>query len=807
MSKPIILCVDDERNILLILRTQLRQQFPDYRIEIAESAAEALELIEALRLAGVDLPLVIADQIMPGMKGDAFLVALHARHPEILKIMLTGEAGAENLHDVVNRGSLYRFIAKPWNEADLILTVTEALRRYQQEQQLAQQQIALEQASQDLAALSADLKQQMEDRTQDLESALAFNQQVIATAQEGIIVYDQTLRYRVWNRFMENLSGLPAAAVLDQYCLDLFPFLQENGVFALIERALAGETVFAPDAFFNVPSTGKSGWAAERYIPLRDAQGKIVGVLGTVHDITERKQIEIALRESEIQNRTILSALPDITTVISAEGQYLSYYHNQFTGELLPLGNRDLVGMHITEVLPQEAASRCYAAIQRALSTGEMQTYEQPLQFGDRIQYEEVRMLPYQHDCVLCMVRDVSAAKSIETMRQQTEVALQKSAAGLAEAQRIAQVGNWEFDLATQTVSLSEELFRLYGRDSSQWQPTYEEFRQQVHPDDWAPFEQVIQQAIAEGLPYRIEHRILRPDGKLCYALSKGEAVVNAQGQVIKLFGTTQDITAANQAQESFRASERRYATLAEAIPVGIFRLDSAGDCIYVNQYWCEMTGRSAEAAFGKNWIETLHPDDRDRIPAEWAQAFEQGGLYRSEGRYLQPNGTIVWFYCQVLPETDAKGQVTGYVGTVTDISEPKRDEAVRKRAEAQLRESQELLQLTLEFTDICAWRWQPTTGDCEWNGEMEALLELTPGLDNMFQLWCDRMHPEDVDRVQANIQQALDTQTAFAEEYRYYLLDGRLAWRWVKGRGIYTATGDVEQVLGKILISANKPK
>jgi PAS domain S-box-containing protein len=917
MSTCTILCVDDERNVLLTLRTQLMRHFPEHAIEIAESGTEALELIDEIVASGGEVPLVIADQIMPGMKGDELLIELHGRYPQMVKVMLTGQARAEDVGSVVNRGHLYRFLSKPWHEADLTLTITEGLRRYRQEQQIAQQQIALEQANQDLTALNTDLEQQVDDRTQALTSALDFNQQIIATAQEGVIVWDQTLRYRVWNCFMENLSGLPAAEVLDQYCLDLFPFLQENGIFALLQRALAGETVFAPDAFFNLPSTGKSGWTSERFTPLRDAQGTIVGVLGTVHDITVRKQTEIALQASEAQNRAILSSIPDIMTIVDTEGQYLRFSHNQFAGELLPLGDQDLTGMYVTDVLPQEAASQWFGAMQRTLSTGQIQTYEQQLRFGDRIQYEEVRMVPYQRDRVLCLVRDISAEKSIEAVRQQAEAALQKSAASLAEAQRVAQVGNWEFDLDTQTISWSEELFRLFGRDPALGQPTYDDFRQQIPAEDWTAFEQVIERSIAEALPYAIEHRVMRPNGDLRYALSKGIAQVNGEGQVVKLFGTTQDITAARQAQEALRVSERRYATLAEAAPVGIFRFDLAGDCIYVNQYWSEITGWPTETALGKTWIQTLHPEDRDRIPAEWAKAIEQNGFYRTEGRYLQPSGKIVWFYCQVLPETDTNGVLTGYVGTITDITdlkqaeaalrqseakqraliralpdlimrvdgdgtyldffpastfkvlgerealvgtkvdvslpsalahqrmvsiaaalrtgelqiyeqelqvdgswqteecrvaacgdnealiivrditEAKRDEAHLKQAEARLRASQKQLQLTLEFTGIGAWSWQPATGDYEWNGKTEELLELPPGLDNMFELWSDRIHPDEVDRVQASLQQALTTQTAFAEEYRYYLADGRLVWRWVKGQGLYTEAGDLQQVLG----------
>ncbi len=157
-NKLTIICVDDERNVLLILRNQLMHFFSDCKIEIAESGDEALEVIEEILSNGEEVALVIADQIMPKMKGDEFLIELHHRHPQILKVMLTGQANVEDIGNVVNRGNLYRFISKPWDETDLRLTVVEALRRFEQEKQLAKHQLALEQTNLELIELNANLE-------------------------------------------------------------------------------------------------------------------------------------------------------------------------------------------------------------------------------------------------------------------------------------------------------------------------------------------------------------------------------------------------------------------------------------------------------------------------------------------------------------------------------------------------------------------------------------------------------------------------------------------------------------------------
>ena len=126
-----------------------------------------------------------------------------------------------------------------------------------------------------------------------LHESSQFNQQIIASAQEGIVVYDRDLKYQVWNPFMEELKGMPAREVLGKHPDELFPFLREAGMVASLQKALAGEPTPPLDLHFEVPLSGKSGWASHTNGPLLNATGEIVGVIGIVRDITERKRAEV----------------------------------------------------------------------------------------------------------------------------------------------------------------------------------------------------------------------------------------------------------------------------------------------------------------------------------------------------------------------------------------------------------------------------------------------------------------------------------------------------------------------------------
>jgi len=146
MSKPIILCVDDEPTILESLEIELHKAFGnDYRIELAESGEDALTLIEELLENSNELPIVIADYQMPNIKGDELLKRIHACLPKTLSIMLTGQANLEAVGHAINDAKLYAYISKPWQAEELKRTIQDALYTYKQEKVLTEQNAKLQQ--------------------------------------------------------------------------------------------------------------------------------------------------------------------------------------------------------------------------------------------------------------------------------------------------------------------------------------------------------------------------------------------------------------------------------------------------------------------------------------------------------------------------------------------------------------------------------------------------------------------------------------------------------------------------------------
>lgn len=162
MKQQVILCIDDEVIVLDAIKEQLQQGFGrEIIIEIAESGEEAIEIFNDMLSEGMEFPVIIADFIMPGMKGDSLLETFHKKSPLTKKIMLTGQASIEGVSNAVNKANLYRYISKPWDKEDLVLTIREAIISFNQEYIIKKQ-------NEELLELNLSLEKKVEERTQQL---------------------------------------------------------------------------------------------------------------------------------------------------------------------------------------------------------------------------------------------------------------------------------------------------------------------------------------------------------------------------------------------------------------------------------------------------------------------------------------------------------------------------------------------------------------------------------------------------------------------------------------------------------------
>ena len=271
MNEKAIICVDDEEIILNSLGEQLKRGFSrQYIIELVSDGAEAIELFADLIAEGVEIPLIISDQNMTSMSGDKLLIQLHDLYPETLKILLTGETDAEVVRNLVNVSALYRYIAKPWDETDLILTVTEALKCYEQNQKLTTQNELLLQTN------------------QKLEESLSLLVATLEATADGILVVDDRERVIRYNQKFLHLWGFE----------DTGSILQRDQIIELALQQLSTSHNHDPkskEAFLNYKNHSliefKNGTVLECYSQQQKLQSSI-NTVWSFRDVTERQKAQ-----------------------------------------------------------------------------------------------------------------------------------------------------------------------------------------------------------------------------------------------------------------------------------------------------------------------------------------------------------------------------------------------------------------------------------------------------------------------------------------------------------------------------------
>jgi PAS domain S-box-containing protein len=272
--------------------------------------------------------------------------------------------------------------------------------------------------------------------------------------------------------------------------------------------------------------------------------------------------------------------------------------------------------------------------------------------------------------------------KQGEDQLRATAEALRRSEAYLAEAQRLTHTGSWADDGTVRPVYWSEEHYRIFGLDPQQGLPTREQPLEQIHPDDRDKVLQAFNRAIHQKLDSEAEYRIVLPDGTVKYAHSIGHPVLNANGDLVEIVGTTVDITERKRTEEALRRSEAYLAEAQRLTHTGSW----AGSSPFRPVYWSEehyhIFGLDPQQGLPvlEQPQERIHPDDRDKVIQTFERLTNQKVDSEVEYRIVLPDGTIRYAHGIGHPVLDANGNVVELVGTTVDITARKRYEEERAR-------------------------------------------------------------------------------------------------------------------------------
>jgi PAS domain S-box-containing protein len=379
------------------------------------------------------------------------------------------------------------------------------------------------------------------------------------------------------------------------------------------------------------------------------------------------------LRESEERFRLIAENASDLITVIDTQGKRV--YANPAYGKLFG-DTRPLIGEEMAERIHPEDRERVRESFRATLGDG--RTRHSVFRF--RVPDGEVRYIESYRSAVLDAqgrVEFVVAVARDVTERRRTEEALRARDLQLQEAQALANLGSWEWDLQSNTRTWSDQLSRIFGGRPNQLSSTFDGFYPLVHPEDRERTATLAHEALRTGKSYESQFRIVRPDGAVRTVHNQARVHRDESGKPVRVIGVCQDITERKLTEEQARVSQERFRMMVENVrDYAIYMLDMKGYITSWNLGAERICGYLADEIIGKHYSRFFLPDHATRgDPGIQLQFASMQGRYESEGWRVRKNRSQFWAHVILTPLLDETGKLRGFSEIVHDITERKRAE------------------------------------------------------------------------------------------------------------------------------------
>jgi PAS domain S-box-containing protein len=434
---------------------------------------------------------------------------------------------------------------------------------------------------------------------------------------------------------------------------------------------------------YEEPQTSPEGenlWLRTSKVPLKNRAGETIGVLGTYENITAGKLLENELRESELRYRTLIETSQDGISLMDLQGNIL--YANENKAKMAGFSNAgEIIGKNGLEMLHPDDKATGLNILQDLVSLESVSNLELRVKrkdgsffyasFNVSLVKDEDGLPLYIIDFMQDITSRIEAQNALRAERDFAEQVMNTMGQGLTVTNG---EGLFEYVNPAYAKIIGVKPEKIIGKSPRDFTP----------PSDHFILENVQIERL-KGRKSSYETRLIHADGHEVPVWITGVPVMK-EGKFSGTIAVISDISERIKTEEALRESEFRFQLLAEVAPVGIFRTDATGYTNYVNPRWCEISKLSYEKALGSGWINSVHPDDRSKLEAEWEKATKNKTSSETEYRFLRPDGSIAWVIGRAVPQKNKKGVIIGYIGTITDITERKRNEAILFESEERYR-------------------------------------------------------------------------------------------------------------------------
>lgn len=770
-----LLIVDDHEVVRRGVRSLLLEQ-PEFEV-----CGEAIDGQDALEKACELKPdLILMDVSMPRLNGLEATRQVRTMLPNCEVLVLSQHENPEMARQALKAGAR-GYVVKGSISQDLVSAVRKVCRR-----EYFFDPAILDQTSSAHTDLQEILK-----RSAALEEALRVSEQLYRSTFElaavGVAHVSPEGRWLRVNRKLCEIVGYSEAELLRLTFQDITHPDDLATDLAQTEKVRSGKLDTYSLEKRYIRKDGSLVWITLTVSGVHDASGKFDHFISVIEDISRRKQVEEALQHSQ---KELALALESSRTamfdwdVIQRCGEWNSQMAAIY--DFYPK-NECITAEEWSSLFHPDDRSRLVHEAEQVWKEGDEFTFE----FRTVRKNGEIRWV-LSHGRIVRNeagepIRMIGTHTDI-TSRKRVEIALQERQSELNEAQRLARIGSWHWIPETDTVTWSEELYRIAGLDPKSSAISYREHHTLYTPESWDRLQKAVSETLKNGTEYSVELELVRPDGTKRWVVANGEAERDLQGAVVSLRGTVQDITDRKRIEEATGLLSAIVASSEDAIISktldGVITSWNAGAQ--------RLFGYSAEEAIGQH-ITLVIPEERQSEEADILDRLRRGQLvdhFHTIRR--RKDGTLLDVSLSISPVRDSSGQIIG-------ASKVARDITAQKRAERELRESEQRFRVITDASPIMVWM-SGTDKLCYyfnkgWLDFVGRTLEQELGNG-----WAENLHPEDFDRCLQIYVSNFDARRPFEMEYRMRHHTGQ--YRWILDRGVprYSADGTFEGYVGGCL-------
>nr|CRH07400.1 putative hybrid histidine kinase and sensor protein. Containing 1 SBP_bac_3 domain, 3 PAS domain, 2 response regulator receiver domain, HisKA, HATPasr_c and Hpt domain [Candidatus Magnetococcus massalia] len=365
---------------------------------------------------------------------------------------------------------------------------------------------------------------------------------------------------------------------------------------------------------------------------------------------------------------------------------------------------------------------------------------------------------------------------------EQTSQDLERKQAQLLQAQQIARLGHWQWEIGSGALQWSDLIYEIFGLRGKISSPDFNAFQNAIHPDDRQWVMDAVTRSLEDAsIPYQVEHRVVHESGDIRTILERGEVIRDGAGHALRMVGTAQDITDQKRVELALKESQERFELAVRGSGDALWEYDSRSGENWFSPRFMELLGyRPGELPFTvESWASLVHPDDVEGAKQAFIAHLQSEVPYDITYRMVTKQGEARWFRARAESIRDEQGRALRTGGTVGDIT-------VQKQAQDALHKSEARYALVVKGANDGIWDWDLISNTIYFSPRYMEIIGYGPDdFTHCYEEWQKRVHAEDLERVSEAHRPCVEGEVeSFAVEYRLQHRDG--SWVWILGRGAH---------------------